>query len=394
MWRLSLTTLVIAGGCAYERPLGAGPDATSGEPDAARLVDSGLDAAPACVDSACPSGVCDGAACVPVDNVRYVAKDALRNVSCSQARPCPSIAEAWAAAPAGPAFVVVESGTYNGELLVPGGELTIVGSGDTAPLLTSGQGSPIDVHDARLTLRHLQLSSTLATSEGAPALACGDATVSLDHVTVRDGTGEGVRAVRCDLGIIDSRITSNARYAVTLDKGSLSLYRTIVRDNAMGGVVAQTPGSCTIVASVIDHNGGGGPFVFVGGALLACESALRVENVTFASNEVQGDTARGLHCRPSASTRIRNVLFAGAPPHVADCELTHSLFENQPLVPGGVGNRTLSRPDFVDRAGGNYHLLSTSQARDAGDPSTASERDLDDEARPQGAWDVGADEIP
>ncbi|MGH7440752.1 MAG: hypothetical protein ACRENE_34100 [Polyangiaceae bacterium] len=60
----------------------------------------------------------------------------------------------------------------------------------------------------------------------------------------------------------------------------------------------------------------------------------------------------------------------------------------------------VSYPAFVAPGTGDFHLQSTSACKGAGaDPTSwvssgLARRDMDLEARPQGAWDIGADEIP
>jgi hypothetical protein len=48
----------------------------------------------------------------------------------------------------------------------------------------------------------------------------------------------------------------------------------------------------------------------------------------------------------------------------------------------------------VNQASGDYHILPSSAAHDMGHPASAVDYDVDGQPRPQGAYDIGADEIP
>jgi hypothetical protein len=59
----------------------------------------------------------------------------------------------------------------------------------------------------------------------------------------------------------------------------------------------------------------------------------------------------------------------------------------------GTGNINMD-PQFVNAAQGDFHIMSTSPAKDAADPAATVNVDYDGDARPQGARsDMGADEV-
>ncbi|HSK04591.1 MAG TPA: choice-of-anchor Q domain-containing protein, partial [Kofleriaceae bacterium] len=75
----------------------------------------------------------------------------------------------------------------------------------------------------------------------------------------------------------------------------------------------------------------------------------------------------------------------------ANCSWTYS--DIGPTAVSGTGNIN-APPMFVDSMQGNFHLQSSSPAKDAADPAASLAVDIDGDTRPQGdGRDMGADEI-
>lgn len=83
--------------------------------------------------------------------------------------------------------------------------------------------------------------------------------------------------------------------------------------------------------------------------------------------------------------------YYATPPTIDSCGFNGCLLAQGTLV---------ADPSFSGPSAGDFHILGVSPCRGAGaDPSQWTDagiarRDMDLEARPQGSWDIGADEIP
>lgn len=77
----------------------------------------------------------------------------------------------------------------------------------------------------------------------------------------------------------------------------------------------------------------------------------------------------------------------------ATCSATYSLVPPDMTAPPGIGNLA-GDPAFVDAMAGNYHIQPASAAHGMGRPAAGIDYDVDGQPRPQGAYDIGADEIP
>ena len=387
-----LAAVAAIAGCAYDRPAFEPTDAVVDDDADPLDADAAIDAGNACaVDGDCASQLCVDGACIPASAIRYVAIDGGEDGDCTQQRPCQTIAQARAAAPpSGPVYVVVGSGTYPAQVRIEGETVTIVGAGPIAPIITASNGPAIEVVSAIVTLRHLQVRSTTALA--ADGLRCRSSLVIADRLIARGSGGDGIDGRDCELTLRRSTLTNNTGAGLQLEDGIVAVSSTSFHANGFGGAVIVTPRSCAIVGSLF--HGNGGIFAQTSGARLSCDETLRVDNVTFANNTAPDGNVTGLTCVGTSVTRqVRNVLFAGASPQLSGCTATYSLFAGVPLPPQGMGNRAAASGGFVNERVGDFHLAPGSAAHGGGDPATAASRDLDDEPRPQAAWDIGADEI-
>jgi len=360
-------------------------------------------------DTEC-SGACaeyDGR-CVPSGMVIYIAATGVDGGGCTASAPCRSFAFGLSQVTANRRMIRVGDGSYAasagsvtlsisntaGRIVVSGtdrssagAELTAMSNGVTNPAVVQ-TGNNTDVVIEGITIRSGQNDGV--RSDGA---------LLLSRVDIRDNNGRGVSSNptnQAALRIWDSRIATNDNRGVVAQKGPFELLRTVVIRNSEGGVEIQECAS-TIVGSMIVRNGGTG--ANFGGLMLRNLAQLpqTIAFVTIANNQASGANIAGLDVDSivaiSSSIVTDNTnANLGAPQLSAECSATYSLFSGAaPIGTGNVG----AAPGFVNPLLDDFHLRSTSAARDAADPAATVRIDLDGDPRPLGnGFDIGADEVP
>jgi hypothetical protein len=198
-----------------------------------------------------------------------------------------------------------------------------------------------------------------------------------------------------------SRVTGNSSIGISLQGGGkLEVLRCQVLANSGGGIQVQN-GSVTITSTIIANNGANGsPF---GGVQLmglnGIAPALQFDTIANNTMKNQNGAAPGLQADNSAAVAIASsILFGNTqnsapfPPQICtNCGATYSLFSSTAAI--GTGNIT-GAPGFVNAAALDYHIDASSSARGTADQNATVHFDVDNETRPQGAYDMGADEIP
>ncbi len=263
-----------------------------------------------------------------------------------------------------------------------------------------------------------------------------DMTIETDHRAVEVIVGADANFSFSASGL---RVSGNQAVHIALDPGANVSAYVNGSDLAttLAPVIAEvSPGSATLDTRLdLDVNRsrltassgsavegtvtGPGAALVVGGTssvLYGCESGVdltvsgggtastMIENFVFyglASGAVS-ETASTLSPLPTHD--LRNSIFWGNAVQQdlpgydpARYTLTTNLFEDAALV--GIGGSIAGPPDFVDAAAGDWHLLPSSPARDAGSPSPDFDAsDLDGDPRMtvfggDGITDVGADEL-
>jgi Right handed beta helix region len=167
---------------------------------------------------------------------------------------------------------------------------------------------------------------------------------------------------------------------------------------AGGGIMISTVGDTAVQLS--NHIVAGnltGSAALAGG--IQCGGGVcQIHSCTVADNEGTGvriDSTAGVHL-------LRNSIIVGhttgvqvEPTSIAGIDY-NCAWDNLTDIVGDLwgANHREEDPQFVDRAGGDYHLSQTSTLADVGDAGVLVAVDVDVEPRPRGAGvDIGADEI-
>ncbi len=394
----ALLVAVVAAGCSYDRPPLVDVDATAG--DAAADGASGeVDAAGGCViDDDCASGICQAGTCAVVDQVSYVAPSGVDANPCTAAAPCATIDRALTvqAATGRPlARVVVESGAYAQSVTLTAIAALIVGRGGAVrqPTITPRDRDAVTISGATLTLRRMTISGGGGNGDG---VRCANGSVSLEAVALQDLGDDGLDVRDCDATLTRVTISGNGGFGVRAQRRALVIRSSVLRANANGGLRTSPVDALTVTGTVFARNGrpsvGGVGGSAVGGAELLANGAVLFDSNTVADNDAASDATRAIVCASTGSYTLPNNLLTNARTFTTACPLTHSL-SSALATPIGT-NRPIAAPAYAAPTAGDYHLTPASEARGTSTaPSAMAAPDLDGEARPRGALDVGADEL-
>jgi parallel beta-helix repeat protein len=202
-------------------------------------------------------------------------------------------------------------------------------------------------------------------STSQPVVSCSYANITVDGFTIRSGE-DGVDVA-----------------------GTATLSRNTISGNVRDGVFV-FGGTVTLIGNTASGNGRDGMFLF--------------GTATLTNNTVSGNISDGVYIYGTAMLTNNLVAFNGAagldqPYFGAISAFSHNdVYGNMGgdtsgyTPPGGQGNSSVD-PLFVNRGGGNFHLMPGSPCVDAGDDPavTAGEMDLDGKPRILGAHvDIGA----
>jgi hypothetical protein len=163
-----------------------------------------------------------------------------------------------------------------------------------------------------------------------------------------------------------------------------------------GGGVDADGGDITTLNSIIAQNGSAGSTV--GGVQLAPSgNTVTFSNNTVVDNSINGSVnIGGVICDIGSGAVLQNSIIYGNDGSQSN---SHCIVNYSFLLDGsasGSENITTGQPGFVDFGQGDYHLATTSDCIDAGDPATdpgtIGDTDIDGENRFHNQVDIGADE--
>ncbi len=256
-------------------------------------------------------------------------------------------------------------------------------------------------------------SNTTASGGGGILIAAGEGLILRDNsVEVnRAAWGGGIAALTGTGSIVANRIVDNESMlgggAYAADASGFLWDRNWILQNTATGFFGFSGGGMiigldagtvtTLTNNVLARNAAGSNGL--GGGIFLNEGEIRLFNNTLVDND-RGTYREGLFVA-GGDLQARNNVFVG---HSAGVSVTggtvaldyNAYFDNDVDVVGASwgAHHLTADPRFVDRAGGDYHLLATSTLVDAGDPAVPVAHDVDGDARPRGAGvDVGADEV-
>ena len=346
-------------------------------------------------DTECDSKFCDHGACAPAAQVLFVRPDGndVDNNCLAIATPCKTVTHALGEVPTSGAepntsrryIKLMTAATYvePGVVMIDDKTVVIVG----APVV----GTERSVLDR--------------TNNGITMEIKGGADVRLERLAVANATGNAATGIFCreDAKLVADNIevTNNTGLGIEGNTCVLTLRNSIVSRSVVGGV-SVTAARVVIVNNVIVDNGGNTTSSFGG---------LRIDVGVDPTSVIQSNTIVGNHAAVSDGvtciipelTILNSIIHGdGLKARVSGaCVFDHTLYG--PDDPGNLlgttrGNMAVPMlASFMFQAPADYHIKAGSVARGKGTlvglaPEAA--KDLDGQPRPQGAPDVGADEIP
>jgi hypothetical protein len=367
-------------------------------------------------DDECTGGVCTeySGACVAEALAVFVAPApaGMDAGTCTRAQPCATFAYALGQVSSTREVIAIGPGSYS----VPGAQVITVNTRNgpvTQPLVISGPSvDPTQVMldnaggSAAADVIYASSQSQQLVIEGLTVTGPGegmhiDAPVILSHVAVEHMGGAGVVSSPPMMGgtpagtsmhVWDSRIEDSAGVGLIAQANGLEVLRSVVIGNTGGGVQTQRS-ALSIASSIIVANGTGTGAV--GGIRMLNSNGLTGSLAfdTIADNQASSGNVVGVSADGPVTMIDTIHVNNGSGALCATCSATYSLFPAGTPAPPGVGNLA-GDPAFVNQASGDYHILPSSAAHDMGHPASAVDYDVDGQPRPQGAYDIGADEIP
>lgn len=327
----------------------------------------------ACVAHAdCPaSNAClpDGA-CAAVADVAYV--DPMRGAgsTCSHDAPCSKVADALAVRRP----YLKLSGTIDEQIKI-NQDVTVLADPSTI-LTTTKNGVLVEINgSSNVRIYDLTITGASGSSGIGLSLPAGNsATLFVNRCTISNNAGGGVVASNGTITIARSTVSGNAAGGISLSGTKFDITNSFIVSNggpstAIGGVRLDQMMSGKFEFNTVSNNAG------ADGASLGVVCTLVTQPLELANNIVYGNQEGG------ARTQVGG----------ANCNWRYS--DIGQVGVSGTGNINAD-PLFVDHVKGNFHLQSTSPAKDKADPASTQPLDIDGETRPRGtARDIGADEI-
>lgn len=364
--------------------------------------------------SECLSGLCWDAQCLYEGEVLFVEAGGSLTSDCNRDDPCGEIGRAVEVAEGYRRYVHVATGEYVESVVIDraiAADLLdgLVLFGDPGAVIAPAlDGTPaIAVEEIDLLINNLELVGAIGA--GGHGLSCVDGHVAVRESQVRDGGGDGISAVRCDVAVERTSVVRNGRHGASHDAGPLTITDSVFADNAELGVRVGACDYADVFRTVVAGNRGGGLqaschlvarndlFVANGSAqssmggveLGAPYSALQF--CTVADNRASTSAAAsGVSCTSSLTYVIDSIVAENGadPPQLASCTVRSSLVSPGPAPK--PGRNFTGNPGFLSPGDGNYDIGPDSAAIDRAAGTIPD--DLHRDPRGPDLNDVGADE--
>jgi hypothetical protein len=243
--------------------------------------------------------------------------------------------------------------------------------------------------------------ATLSRNDAGDILeVTGTSTVTVYDLTITGASGGNAVSIggSASLTLERVKVVNNAKLGLrSTGATQLTLKQSLVIGNLEGGGDLQNLVT-NITNNIFVGNGNGTATGTIGGLLIKPNAGSVFEFNTIADNSSNGATVqtRGVNCilpfSATSSIVTGNKIGLG-------CTFDNSLFDAGSLPSAGVGNivgdPAFLNLDLVDLTSPTlYRIGPTSAAIDAAGANGDSTTDIDGDARPAGAKDMGADERP
>jgi len=349
-------------------------------------------------DSECGSEVCEIQAgrCVDPLDVLYVSPTGGGNV-CTQMTPC-DLATAIAAVTNARHTIKLVKGSYFGTYTLPGQPFDIHGSdsivtGTVSATPTISLADYTSLKMSRITVQAFQdPENTSAAINCIAQQAYSPGDVTLDQVTVQSA-GIALLMRQCDITLARSHVIGGLTGLLVQSPADATVDRTLFEQGIYGGMIDAQGVTVHVTNSVFVSTDTANTNNFV---LTAQDDALI--DVSFSTiigapwtcttpATCGAVDATGV-CL--SSSIVMSTMSGTIDTLDATCGVDHSIVYPQTAALNGSNNQ-LADPMLVDPANGDFHLMPTSPAVDAADPSATDANDFDGTPRPQGAADdIGA----
>jgi len=331
--------------------------------------------------------------CATVAQVAYVDPATGTGSACSLAAPCKKVLDALATARPYVKLkgTIDEAVTINNQnvtvLADPGAKLTRTNPG---VILKVDGTSTVEIADLAIT------DGLGGTGIGISLPPGNTASLTLLRSTVSNNAGGGISASGGTLTVTQSTISGNTGGGISASGGTLTVTQSTISGNTGGGI-SISGAQFDLTNNFIVSNGG--PLAVFGGAkidgIATSTGAHRLDFNTITANQTSGTLTAGVLCSAIAVplTFASNIVFrngSGMQVEGNGCAWNYS--DIGQVITGTADIN--ADPLFVNVPQGDFHIQTTSPAKDAADPGATNNVDFDGDARPQGIHsDMGADEV-
>jgi len=205
---------------------------------------------------------------------------------------------------------------------------------------------------------------------------------TISNCTISGNSEGGVSIALADPIITNCTISGNSKFGIRLAESSATISNCTISGNTGNGIYCSNYTSPTITNCSISGNTGCGIYSHYGSP--------RLNSCT-----ISGNTGSGIYGEEAAFVTLKNsILWENSSKEIILMG-SSSIAATYSNVPGGwegIGNID-SNPQFVNAAGGDYHLAAGSPCIDSGTSDGAPATDMEGTPRPQGpGYDMGVNE--